>query len=244
MNQSGVKCAGAGREKRRAFLLVLLAGVLSLGGCADFAPPAKEERVVEIGLLLRRQFNEDVTKDRICRHIDILLADNSIVGFNVAEPEVQILKYMFLHTPGKVRDFDDLNQIRQYYIYADKAMNVTHKGKPNQKMVTWWAHLYVTQQQADKLHACWDEMAKNPPDFRLWGDNCASRAAESLVCAGILPPGLPGLDTPENVLKRVKTFYPDVRVEEGYFGFDEAHKPYLIPLSAVHPELKQPARGK
>ncbi len=219
---------------------LLLALALLAGGCAQFEPAPREERVVEVGLLLRRQFNEDVTKDRICRHIDILLADNEIVGFNVAEPEVKILKYFFLHTPGKVRDFDDLNQIRQYYLYTDKAMNVTHKGKSNLKMVTWWAHLMVTQQQADKLKACWDEMAKNPPEFRLFGDNCASRAAESLVCAGILPPGLPGLDTPENVLKRVKEFYPEVRVEEGYFGFDGERKPYLIPLVAVHPELRQP----
>lgn len=218
-------------------LLLCLTALFFVSGCTKFEPAAPEERTTEIGLLMRRQFTNDVTEQRRCRHIDILLANHEIMGFNVAAPEVNFIKYLLIHTPGKVRKYEDLDQIRKYYIYADKAMDVTRKGKSGLKMVTWWTHLRVTPTQAKRLQACWEEIAANPPEFRLFGDNCASRAAESLVCAGILPPGLPGLDTPENVLKRVREFYPEITVEEGYFGFDKERKPYIIPLVAVHPEL-------
>lgn len=220
-----------GNKQIKSLIFVVLA--LMLVGCNGFRPAADAERTVEIGLLVRKQFTTDIGKDRYGRHLDVLLPGGRIVGFNVSTDEVDFIKYVFRHTPGTVRELEELKRIRKHYICAETAQNCSYKGRNGLRMVTVWARFRVTPQQARELVSAWDRMAENPPEFRLWGKNCASRAAEAFVEAGILPWGLPMLDTPEALLHRVLSFYPDAELSKGYFGFDGDGKPYMIPLAGV-----------
>ncbi len=215
------------------FSTLFIALSFALTGCSDFTPAPEGERTVEIGILLRKQFTEDPCKnpDRVYRHIMVLLPGDRIIGYNVRPGEIGAFRYIFMNSKGVVRELPRLKEIRRHYIDADYAQKVTYKGRENLHMVTVWVKLKVTPEQAQRLTECWEELKENTPPFRLWGNNCASRAAECFVKAGILPWGLPGVDRPASVLKEVMRHYPDTTTEEGYFGFDINNKAFMIPLA-------------
>ncbi len=207
------------------FLLVLSTG------CTRQDFNIADNRDVEIGVLLRKQFTTDICEHRIYRHIHILLDGNEIMGYNTGvQPRPMFITYLLTHIPGEVRNYQDLIGIREHYINADVARDTVYHGKPGYRMVTDWVRFKVSREQADRLRAAWYEMRQNPPQFRLWGDNCASRLAENFVAAGILPPGLPGFDRPEAVLKQLRKYYPDLTLDTGYFGIDAEHNITFIPL--------------
>lgn len=122
-----------------------------------------------------------------------------------------------------------MRQFSPQYLDPVVAADCIWNGRAHQKLVTYWLRLRVTPQQAQALREERDKLAMQPAEFRLWGKNCSSRAAELLVRAGILPPGLPGLDTPGALLRRARACYPDAVLEEGYFGLENG-RPYLVAL--------------
>ncbi len=213
------------------YCLLLL---LILCGCGGANFQVAADRDVEIGILLRKQFTQNVCESRRYRHIHVLLDGNEIMGYNTGvQPRPAFLVYLLTHIPGEVRGYDQLIGIREHYIKAEVAMGTEYHGEPGYKIVTDWVTFKVSREQADKLRQAWYEMQKNPPAFRLWGDNCASRLAENFVKAGILPPGLPGFDTPEAVYKQICKYYPDCTFRSGYFGIDAQRQITFIPLSTV-----------
>ncbi len=217
---------------QRVTLTLLLILTLLSTGCTRHDFSIAQDRDVEIGVLLRKQFTTDVCDRRIYRHIHILLDGNEIMGYNLGvQPRPMFITYLLTHIHGEVRNYQDLIGIREHYINADVARDTTYHGKPGNKMVTDWVRFKVSREQADKLREAWYEMRRNPPEFRLWGDNCASRLAENFVKAGILPPGLPGFDRPEAVLKQLEKYYPDLTMVTGYFGIDAEHNITFIPLA-------------
>lgn len=211
-------------------LLLLTATVLS--GCGnDFAPAPAEERTAEVGLLLRRNYTDDPGQERAIRHLDVLLPDGRIAGFHpLNDDELGALRKLFLPNPGQVRDYELIRHYTPQYVDAAVAADCTWGKRNHQMLTTYWVHLKVTPQQAQAFTAAWDEMAVRPPVFRLWGSNCSTRGYDALQQAGIVPSGLPGFDTPAAVFRRVLQFYPDARIEDGFFGYDRQMRPYLAPL--------------
>ena len=219
------------KQLRVYFVLMVIA---ALTGCVGNNFHIAENRDVEIGVLLRKQFTQDVCQKRRYRHVHVLLDGNEIMGYNTGvKPRPAFIKYLLTYIPGEVRNYHDLLGIREHYIKADVAQNVTYDGEDGYKIVTDWVKIKVSREQAEKLRHSWYEMKKNPPDFRLWGDNCATRLSQNFAEAGILPHGLPGFDTPESVLKLLKKYYPDLEMETGYFGIDENRQITFIPLGNV-----------
>ena len=219
-------------------VLFFILTVCIVGGCAktDFTVAPESERSVEIGILLRKQFTKDVCQQRRYRHIQVLLDGDEIMGYNIGvSPTPSFIKYVFVHIPAEVRDYDALAAQRMHYRDAEVAQNAIKDDEDGYKIVTDWVKIQVTPEQAEKLRQVWYQLKVNPPEFRLWGDNCASRLAEMFVAAGILPWGLPGFDTPEAVLKQLKKYYPDLTMETGYFGFDQNRKAFIIPLQETCP---------
>ena len=217
-------------KKTQILILPLL--LLLLAGCARQNFHIAQERDVEIGILLRKQFTRDICQQRRYRHIHVLLDGNEIMGYNTGvQPRPAFIKYLLLHIPGEVRDYQDLQGIREHYIKADVAQNTPYHDEEGYKMVTDWVTIKVSRQQADKLREAWYDMKKNPPKFRLWGDNCATRLAENFARAGILPSGLPGFDRPESVLQLLQRYYPDMTLRSGYFGIDRNRRITFIPLT-------------
>lgn len=212
----------------RNFLLIVL---LILVGCgrSDFSPSA--ERTVEIGFLLRKQFTDDLNEKRHYRHIHLLLADGTIIGFNTSAYQNSFMQNILFTSRGEVQATEELKIVRPHYVNATIAQNCVYKNQAGQKMVTDWVKFKITPTQANALKIEWEKLANNPPTFRLSGKNCATRAHECLVNAGIFPRGgIAGIDRPENMLKTLKKYYPDYTMETGYFGLNENNQPYLIPL--------------
>lgn len=219
------------RRQTPPALLVSLFFILLLGcGCQQFTPAPAKERTVEVSLLLRRNYTTDTAESRMVRHLDILLADGRIVAFHPHDESIKGWRKLFLRHEGEVREYNLIKRYNPEFIDASVAADCKYKDQAHMKLVTWQARIRVTPAQAERLTACWDELKQNPPIFRLWGSNCATRGTEALACAGILPSGLPGFDTPGKVLERVQKFYPDIIIDEGYFGYDEQMRPFLAPL--------------
>ena len=213
-------------------IITLTFFLLLIPGCSPRNFQIANQRDVEIGILLRKQFTRDICEQRRYRHIHVLLDGNEIMGYNTGvQPRPAFIKYLLLHIPGEVRNYYDLQGIREHYIKAEIARDTDYHGEKGYKMVTDWVTIKVSRQQADKLRQAWYEMKKNPPKFRLWGDNCATRLAENFARAGILPCGLPGFDRPESVLQLLRRYYPDLTLRTGYFGIDENREITFIPLT-------------
>ncbi len=221
-------CGGRGRSFT-AIPALLLAVFVLLGGCGGYALPTAQERTAEVGLLLRRDYTDDPGKLRMIRHADLLLADNSVAGFHPADDALCGWRKVILNHPGQVRDEALMRRLSPQYLNPAVAADCTWNGRAHQKLVTYWLRLRVTPDQAQALCEERDKLARKPGEFRLWGKNCSSRAEELLVRAGILPPGLPGLDTPRALLRRARACYPDAVLEEGYFGLENG-RPYLVAL--------------
>ena len=219
---------------KNLFLLVITIVLCTACARREFLPPAGTARTVEVGLLLRKQFTTDIREKRHYRHVHAVLADGTVVSFNPARDGIPTISRLLFRHPGRVQTPSDMREIRKHYVSAAVARDCEYKGKPHHKIVTDWVKFRVTPEQALKLSAAWERLGENPPSFRLFGLNCATRAYDCLREAGILPGNIPGIDRPENIMKPLRRYYPDLTVETGYFGLDAAGKPYLEPLDLAN----------
>lgn len=204
-------------------------------GCApqggrDFVAAPGTARTVEVGILLRRQFTRDAREFKRYRHVHAVLGDGAVVSYNSTDYDAPLWKGILFYAPGEVQTTADLRRVRPHYVSPAVARSCAYKGRPGYKMVTDWVKFKVTPEQAAALSAAWAELAADPPAFRLAGKNCSTRAYECFRRAGILPGGIPGIDRPENMLGPLRRYYPDLTVETGWFGIDDADRPYLEPL--------------
>lgn len=215
--------------QHRWLFSILLLALFFVSGCAKpFKLPPRGERTAEIGLLLRRQYCANPRRRRMFRHIDTLLADGSIVGFNTAGPCNALIR-AFVGTDGAVRRNDWMVGDQAHNADIEAARNFHFEGVL-MPFVTLWVRIPVTPRQADALAEAWVEMEKDPPFFRLLNRNCATRAAQALVQAGIIPRGIPSIETPGNLMREMKRIYgDDLRFEEGFFGYVDG-QPTLDPF--------------
>lgn len=211
--------------------LVVLLFLVYSGGCGKpFVPPPQGERTVEIGVLFRRQFSPDPHQDRMFRHVDMVLADDSIVGFYKPEVANDFI-YTLIGAPGVVR--------RNDWMTGDEAHNAdieaakAYRRGPEETLmpfVTRWVRVPVTQGQAESVAEAWDRMERARPTFRLINRNCVTRSADALVAAGILPRGVFGPDTPGNLLLELRRIYGSELTEaEGFYGYRNG-EPAIEPL--------------
>ncbi len=193
-------------------------------GCQQWPPAGiqTEPKTVEIGLLCRKQYNPDPYADRIYRHIDTMLQDQSLIGFNNNHERPGAWFYPIICTwKGVIGRTDWMQEKRIRYVDIPEAKAFVRDGQ-SMPIITDWYHFRVSQAQADALDCEWKKMEANVPHFRLFGRNCATIAANALIRAGILRPsftGIRGIDRPENLLKMIYEQYPDTVLERGYFGY-------------------------
>lgn len=212
----------------------LSATLLLLSGCAPWPPKgiAPEPKTVEIGLLCRKQHSPDIYRPRIYRHIDTLLGDGSIIGFNNEHQRPDGWYYPLICTwEGVVTRNAWMQEKRARYVDVEAAKTAVHEGQ-NMPAVTDWYTFRVSEAQAKALAAEWVKLEKDVPHFRLFGRNCATVAAHALVRAGILRPsqgGIRWIDRPENLINMVYEQYPETTLRTGFFGYKDG-KPFIEPL--------------
>lgn len=215
-------------------LLCLLVAPGCLGSRCEPLPPASE-RTETVSVLLRKEYAPDPHRRRHCRHIHMLLADGEIVDYNSVE-KPKMIRYVFFRNEGVVRRTPWLLKNRKAYTDAHYAQNAEHNDKTALHLVTIWAEIPVTPDQARRLESAWARMEANPPVFRLLRQNCATRAAENMVEAGILCRPIRGLGRPETVLKDLEARYGSaLRIRTGYFGKAPEGGWMILPLPPKEP---------
>jgi len=61
----------------------------------------------------------------------------------------------------------------------------------------------VSAVEAGAFAGYWSALALSPGTFHILGNNCSTHASDAFVTAGILPGGIPGLDTPNNLYNQL-----------------------------------------
>jgi len=65
----------------------------------------------------------------------------------------------------------------------------------------------------------WQNLKLKPGATNILGGNCSTHAAEAFKSASIISSGIPGLDTPDNVYKQIKSLYlKKVHIYSGNVG--------------------------
>lgn len=219
-------------------LLCLLVGAGCLRTPCEPLPPVSE-RTETVSVLLRKEYDADPHRRRHCRHIHMLLADDEMIDFNVVDKRMK-LRYALLRNEGVVRRTPWLLENRPSYTDAHYAQNAGRHGKTGLHLVTIWAEIPVSPDQARRLEAAWERMEADPPGFRLFRQNCATRAAENMVEAGILCRPIRGLGRPETVLKDLQARHGDaLRIRTGYFGKAPDGGWMILPLPPKAPSAKR-----
>jgi len=78
----------------------------------------------------------------------------------------------------------------------------------------------VTPGQAKAFAQSWNAMKSHPGSFNIIGDNCSTHASKAFIEAGVLPGGIPGLDTPNNLYQQLASTLPGKTSSiSGYLGF-------------------------
>lgn len=218
-------------------LLCLLVGAGCVGTQCEPLPPVSA-RTETVSVLLRKEYNTDPHRPRYCRHIHMLMPDGGMVDYN-SKLKPNFFRYIFLRNEGVVRRTPWLLVNRRAYTDADYAQDAKHNGKTDLHLVTIWAEIPVTPDQVRRLEAAWARMEADPPVFRLLRQNCATRAAQNMIEAGILCRPIGGVGRPETILKDLKARYGStLRIRTGYFGKAPDGGWMILPLP---PKRQSPA---
>jgi hypothetical protein len=191
----------------------------------------------KIGLVVRGKTSATDDPDLMAQHADCILADGSPIGF-YGEGNDQSGNAIGLRMTGVVYDYAMLRTQRIYYVDFESA--VAYSAISTTLLVT------ATPAQAKAFAESWNAMKSNPGSFNIVGDNCSSHASKAFIEAGLLPGGIPGLDTPNNLYKQLVATLPGKTTSmSGYIGFIKRsgggfnikYRPYVAPVGA-------PAAGK
>ena len=166
--------------------------------------------------------------DLMAQHADVMLADGTIVGF-YGEGDDRSGNGIGLNMNGVVYDRDAMRIQRPYYVDADAAIA--------NRVVSTVLLIKVTRQQARRFAESWDRMTRHPGSFNIVGGNCSTHASASFIDAGVLPKGIPGLDTPDRLYAQIVDTLPAASLQSvtGFVGilpaprggFDLVVKPYV-----------------
>lgn len=185
-----------------------------------------------VGLIVRGKKNDKHVPGNIEQHADCILPGGEPVGFyggtgdyssgSSASSSVLSsengpfisLNSTGLNMMGQVAYYDDLIKIRPMYVNLELAKRY--------KIKSTVILLEVTRSQAELFTQFWKNLKLNPGSFNIIGGNCSTHASEAFVAAKILASGIPGLDTPDNLYRQIKSKFSGRKYV--YSGFVAASK--------------------
>jgi hypothetical protein len=184
-----------------------------------------------IGLIVRGKTGDAHKPGVMEQHADCILPEGEPIGFfgdggdassgssggsastsasSAAGPSAS-LNSSGINMMGKVADYAELRKIRPFYV--DSALAKKYGVKSTALL------LDVSAPQAGVFRRFWTDLKANPGMFNLLGGNCSTHASEAFVAAGIVPSGIPGLDTPDNLYRQLKAaFGGKARIFSGFIG--------------------------
>jgi hypothetical protein len=117
-----------------------------------------------------------------------------------------------MNMKGAVYDYFGLARSRSYYMSVQLAQR---DSVPSTVLL-----VPATAKQAAAFDGYWRGLELAPGRFSLLGRNCSTRASAAFVAAGLLPGGIPGLDTPNNLYDQLtRTYGARATSLSGYVGF-------------------------
>lgn len=191
--------------------------------CPD-ATPAGLARVQTVDVLFRHLSHGDAEAPGPMVHAEILLPDGTLRGFYAADgtDAGSAGQRRILAQKGVVADTAWIRENRPQYVDATVARAWTKKGQ-SRPILTTRLRIPATPAKVRGLEAAWRRLAAADPHFRSIGNNCTTKAAESLIEAGILRGsifgGLPGIDRPSRLYNELREQYGGTALqrEVGYF---------------------------
>jgi hypothetical protein len=175
---------------------------------ADVVMPMRKN---SIGLVVRGKKSPTDDPDLSVQHADCILEDGSPLGFYGTGND-NSGNAIGLRMAGAVWDYSMLCTTRPFYVNFDSAVAAG--------AISTTLFVTVTPAQAKAFRASWALMRTSPGSFNIIGDNCSTHASKAFMDAGVLPDGIPGLDTPDNLYKQLVLTLPGKTMPiSGYIGF-------------------------
>jgi len=155
-------------------------------------------------------------------HVDVILPSGAPAGFFVA-PSFESAGasgtggrngtgISGMGAPGYVYGYADFCANRAHYVHMRLAR--AHNALSGVLLMS------VSPAHATRFHRAWEAIRMRPGSFDIIGSNCASHAAIAFGMAGLIPAGIPGLDTPDNLFHALRNRHAsNCRDVYGYLGF-------------------------
>jgi hypothetical protein len=171
-----------------------------------------------VGLVVRRKKNQDHDPSVFQQHADCILPYGDPVGYfhgsvmKRPRPPAVVSSGVGLTIKGQVAYHAEFSEERLFYVDVREARR---EGVVSTVLV-----VKVTAKEARLFEEYWEKLRRDPGIFVPGGNNCSTQASAAFVHAGILPRGIPGLDTPNKLYKQiVGTKGREFQSYSGYLGF-------------------------
>ncbi|MFM9970472.1 MAG: hypothetical protein ACKVQK_18945 [Burkholderiales bacterium] len=172
-----------------------------------------------VGLIVRGKTSPAHAPGNMEQHADCVLSDGSPIGFfgegganTGASARQDSWNVVGMNMKGVVYDYNLLRIHRPFYI--DAALARTYDVKSTLLVID------VTPPIAALFAEYWRTFQADAGGFHILGGNCSTRSSGAFVYAKILPGGIPGLDTPDNLFRQlVAERKGSTKSYSGYIGF-------------------------
>ena len=190
-----------------------------------------------IGLIVRGKNNDSHSPGVMAQHADCVLSTGEPIGFfgdngdgssggssgSLSQGGLSASwNKSGLNMKGTVANYSDMLKIRPYYVDINLAKKY--------QVISTMLLISVTHEQKILFDQAWKNIKLSPGSFNLLGGNCSTHASIAFVEANIVNRGIPGLDTPNNLYKQLKSKMKDkCKVYNGHIGFNsKSLKKYSI----------------
>lgn len=187
-----------------------------------------------IGLIVRGKENEKHKPSKMAQHADCLLPGGEPVGYfgdvgdgssgsGSSGSSSGSSVASWANGPSGSWNRSGLNMKGDVYYHQDflkkRKHYVDHIIAKKYKVVSTVLLIQTTKEQADLFKQYWKNLKLNPGTFNLLGGNCSTNASDAFIAANIVASGIPGLDTPDNLFKQLRSKYTGkVKVFSGHIG--------------------------
>jgi hypothetical protein len=182
----------------------------------------------KVALIVRGKTDDDHSPGVMSQHADCATSKGAPVGYfgEGGEGSGYLTSAVLIGIKGEVYGLDEFEIHRPFYVDAAQARGF---GVVSTALV-----VSVNNGEADKFDDYWEKLKADPGTFRLLGKNCSTRASGAFRHAGILSGGIPGLDTPNNLYKQLKSERADrCTSHSGYLGFQTAGNGFSMRIEPV-----------
>ena len=176
----------------------------------------------QVGLVVRGKESPEHAPWASETHADVLLSNGMPVGFfgQWAE-DGNTLQQNGFGMPGRVGTPDWwMDNDQDGTPGPDRAAYVDGQTAKDRGWASTVCTLDVSPEQAAAFDQYWEDLSKDPGSFSIVGDNCSTHAGEAFEAAGLIPGGIPGMDTPNALYEELRAQYGDaLECESGYVDF-------------------------